>query len=212
MTGKFITIEGIEGAGKTSAMHFIEGYLLSQRINLLSTREPGGTKMAEAMRKILLASYSEETVMPETELLLMFACRCQHLSQVIRPALKNGRWVVSDRFVDASYAYQGGGRQMSLEPIAWLDKWIVNDTQPDLTILLDVPPELGLLRAKIRGPKDRIEQEKKSFFTRAREKYLFRAEQFPERFVIINAALPPDLVNAAIEEQLAMFVERNHVT
>ncbi|MDX1901941.1 MAG: dTMP kinase [Gammaproteobacteria bacterium] len=205
MVGKFITIEGIEGAGKSSAMRFIESYLQESKINFVSTREPGGTPAAEAIRQILLAP-NDEAITSETELLLMFASRSQHVTHVILPALKAGRWVVSDRFTDASYAYQGGGRRLSIEQITQLEHWVTNNTQPDLTILLDVSPEIGLARAKHRGPHDRIEQEKQDFFARVRAVYLARAKQFPQRIHVIDASQSEEKVRAEIKTQLDCFL------
>src|SRR5579872_2786412 len=186
MKNKFITIEGIEGVGKTTAVKVIQNYLIHKQQAFILTREPGGTVLAEQMRKILLTPHQEELV-SDAELLLMFASRAQHVAHVIVPALQAGKWVISDRFVDASYAYQGGGRKMDMKKIEMLDEWIVGDVQPHLTILLDAPPEIGLTRAKNRGPHDRIEQEKIDFFERVRDIYLKRAKKFPKRFYVIDA-------------------------
>jgi len=186
MKNKFITIEGIEGVGKTTAVKVIQNYLIHKQQAFILTREPGGTVLAEQMRKILLTPHQEELV-SDAELLLMFASRAQHVAHVIVPALQAGKSVISDRFVDASYAYQGGGRKMDMKKIEMLDEWIVGDVQPHLTILLDAPPEIGLTRAKNRGPHDRIEQEKIDFFERVRDIYLKRAKKFPKRFYVIDA-------------------------
>lgn len=187
--GKFITIEGIEGAGKSTAMHFIKQYLAAANVEAIWTREPGGTELAEEMRNLILHTQSLEKVAPATELLIMFAGRAQHMQIKILPALMAGRWVVSDRFIDASYAYQGGGREMDMQHIAMLDQWIVGEHYPDLTLLLDISPEQGLQRTDKRGKtKDRIEQEKVDFFTRVRDEYLKRAKQDPKRIKIIDAS------------------------
>lgn len=186
---KFITIEGGEGAGKSTVIQFVQKYLQQAGIKVALTREPGGTELAEKIRQLLLNPAANETYNPATELLLMFAGRAQHIQNVITPKLAAGEWVVSDRYIDASYAYQGGGRQLDMSLITALDKHIVKNVMPDLTLLLDVPPELGAERAASRGQgKDRIEQEKLEFFNRVRAAYLQRAEQDPARIKIINAA------------------------
>lgn len=189
LSTKFITIEGGEGAGKSTVMQFVQKHLQQAGIKAVLTREPGGTELAEKIRQLLLNPVANEAYNPATELLLMFAARAQHIQNVILPKLAAGEWVVSDRYVDASYAYQGGGRQLDLALITALDKYIVKDVMPDLTLLLDVPPEVGAERAASRGNgKDRIEQEKLEFFNRVRDAYLARAQQDPARIKIINAA------------------------
>jgi dTMP kinase len=195
--GIFLTIEGIEGVGKSTAVNFIANYLKEKNKNVLLTREPGGTLVAENIRKILLTP-STETILPETELLLMFASRIQHIAHVVKPALQSGKWVVSDRFTDASFAYQGGGRKIDVAHIDMLEKWLVTDLQPNVTILLDASPEIGLQRAKHRGPQDRIEMEKLEFFERVRAAYLTRAKKDPARFRVIDASQPLDKVQADI--------------
>lgn len=190
MKGIFLSVEGIEGVGKSTAVRFIQEYLTRAKQEFVITREPGGTPIAEKIRQILLAADHEEIMAPETEVLLMFASRAQHIQQVIKPALQAGKWVVSDRFVDASYAYQGGGRKIHFSEIENLEKWIVNDVRPQLTILLDAPPGIGLERAKNRGPQDRIEQEKVDFFERVRDGYLRRATHDKLRFCVIDATQP----------------------
>lgn len=185
--GRFITVEGIEGAGKSTAMQFIAQYLRAKNIPLVVTREPGGTLIAEDIRQLLLTPH-EEAMAIDTELLLMFASRAQHIANVIRPALTKGQWVLCDRFTDASYAYQGGGRGIAAERIAALEAWVQGELQPNLTLLLDLPAEIGLMRIKDRKTQDRIEREQHVFFARVRQAYLARAQHFPQRFKIINAA------------------------
>lgn len=207
--GFFISIEGSEGAGKTTAKEYIIAFLQDHRIPHLATREPGGTQVAEALRQILLMADTKETITPMTELLLMFAGRSQHIENVIVPALEAGTWVVSDRYVDASYAYQGGGRNMDMLMIELLDKWIVANHYPHLTILLDLPPDLGMIRLKNRGDtKDRIETEKLEFFNRVRQVYLQRAEEDPERIKVIDASKSLPDVHKQIHNVLSAFVNR----
>lgn len=208
MRGKLITIEGTEGAGKSSALAFIHTYLENHHRPVTLTREPGGTVIGESIRQILLHTPNNEPLSPEAELLLMFAARAQHIKQVIMPALQAGQWVVSDRYVDASYAYQGGGRLIEQRTIAFLDHWLVADYQPDLTLLFDLPVEVGLARAASRGEgKDRIEQEKIDFFERVRQAYLARAKEAPERIKIIDANQPPEAVQAAVATCLRSLME-----
>ena len=184
--GKFITLEGGEGVGKTTNLHFIKDYLQQQNISVTVTREPGGTALAEKIRQLLLDADSEK-VAETSELLLMFAARAQHIQHVIAPALAQGNWVLCDRFTDATYAYQGGGRGLSIDTIAWLEQLVQGELRPDLTLLLDAPIEIGMERAQKRGAFDRFEAEKISFFTRVRDMYLSRAAQQPERIKVIQA-------------------------
>ena len=207
MKGKFITIEGIEGAGKSTTQQFIREYLAKKNIDVVWTREPGGTDVAEHLRQLILHSTFTETIFPEAELLMMFAARMQHLKHKILPALAAGKWVVSDRYVDASYAYQGGGRKIEEQYVQMLDQWIVGSTYPDLTLLLDIPPDLGFSRTEMRGTeKDRIEQEKMDFFVRVRDAYLQRARQNPSRIKIIDASLTLPEVQQQIRDVLDVFV------
>ena len=184
--GKFITLEGGEGVGKSTNIQFIKEFLQARNIPVISTREPGGTPVAEAIRELLLQK-NNESFSKQSELLLMFAARAQHLSQVIQPNLKKGIWVLCDRFTDATYAYQGGGRKLDKDTIAWLENLVQGDFRPDLTLLLDAPIEVGLNRAKARSALDRFESEKIIFFEAVRSVYLDRAQQFPERIKIIKA-------------------------
>lgn len=208
MRGKLISIEGTEGAGKSTALALIQTYLETHHRPVTMTREPGGTLIGEGIRNILLHAPHHETLTPEAELLLMFAARAQHIKQVIMPALQAGQWVVSDRYVDASYAYQGGGRLLDPRVIAFLDHWLVADYQPDLTLLFDLPVEVGLARAEARGAgKDRIEQEKIDFFERVRQAYLARAKEAPERIKIIDANQSPEAVQAAVENCIRTLME-----
>ncbi len=183
--GKFITIEGSEGSGKSTNIRFIQDFLRSQNIDYISTREPGGTPVAEKIRDLLLDK-SNTSLCDDTELLLMFAARAQHLNELILPALASGQWVISDRFTDASYAYQGGGRGLSWEKIAQLEQWVQGSLRPDATILLDIPVELGMERVRKRGEIDRFEQEQLSFFNKIREAYLKLARENPQRFHIVD--------------------------
>jgi dTMP kinase len=186
-SGKFITLEGGEGVGKTTNIPFIKQFLEAQGIGVVVTREPGGTRFAEKIRGLLLNN-NDETLTNHAELLLIFAGRAQHLSQVIKPALARGQWVLCDRFTDATYAYQGGGRELSLEAINWLENFVQDGLRPDLTLLLDVPAEIGMARALSRGGQlDRFESEQIEFFNRVRNVYLQQAQRFPERIKTIKA-------------------------
>ena len=185
MRPRFITLEGGEGVGKTTNLDFIEDYLRARGIDVLRTREPGGTTIGEGVRDILLKS---STMDRWTELLLVFAARAQHISEVIRPALVSGQWVLSDRFTDASHAYQGGGRGLDTAIIGQLEAWVQQELQPDLTLLLDAPVELGMARARSRGETDRFERERLEFFENVRAAYLARAKRFPERIRRVDAS------------------------
>lgn len=205
--GVFLTIEGIEGVGKTTAVKFIQKYLTEANQDFVLTREPGGTGIAEQIREVLLTPNANEKMSIETELLLMFAGRAQHIADLIRPALAAGKWVVSDRFIDATFAYQGGGRGVDVAQIKMLEQWVVDGLYPKATILLDAPPQLGLARAKNRGSQDRIEQEKIDFFERVRAAYLMRAKEDAARFHLIDATQPLQVVHANIKivlDQLLM--------
>ncbi|NLO79012.1 MAG: dTMP kinase [Xanthomonadaceae bacterium] len=204
--GCFITIEGLEGAGKSSCLSQIERLLRDRGLDPLLTREPGGTPLGEAVRGLLLAP-AHHGMSAEAETLLLFAARAQHLEQVIRPALQAGRPVVCDRFTDATYAYQGGGRQLGEARIAVLEDWVQQGLQPDLTLYLDVPPRLGLERARQRSAPDRFEQERLEFFERARAVYLRRAERFPVRMKVIDASRPLAEVQAEIAAVITRMLD-----
>ncbi|WP_444998556.1 dTMP kinase [Aliikangiella sp. IMCC44359] len=188
--GKFISLEGSEGVGKTTSLNFVKDFIESKGHKVLVTREPGGTPLAEDLRATLLANRKEQ-VEPDTELLLMFAARSQHVKQVIQPTLASGSWVLCDRFVDASYAYQGGGRGMDYARIEQLEQWTLGNFKPDLTILLDMSVEEGMARTRLRGKPDRFETEKMAFYENVRNAYLQRAKQEPNRIHLIDAA--PDI-------------------
>lgn len=204
----FITLEGIEGTGKSTAMKFIHNYLEAAQIPLVVTREPGGTAIADAIRQLLLAHHSE-LMASDTELLLMFASRAQNIARVIKPALAAKQWVLCDRFTDASYAYQGGGRGIPSERIAALEKWVHPDFQPDITFLLDAPAHIGLNRIEERKTKDRIETEQIDFFERVRQVYLQRAREFPERFRIIDAEASIKNVEEQLVTELTKLLKRD---
>lgn len=197
MKGRFITLEGGEGAGKTTLLPHVENLLRAAGVPLIVTREPGGTPLAEQIREVVLAHH-EENVPGEAETLLVFAARAIHLANRIRPALEAGTWVLCDRFTDATYAYQGGGRGVPHARIAALEEWIQAGLRPDLTLLLDVPVDVGLARANRRGPSDRFESERREFYERVRAAYLERARNDATRFVIIDAAQPLETVRAAL--------------
>ena len=185
--GKFITIEGVEGVGKSTQLAAIERLLKSQGIDYYLTREPGGTQISENIRDLIL-SLSDENVDANCELLLIFAARAQHIAQVIEPRLAAGQWILCDRFTDATYAYQGGGRQLGSERIAELETMVQGELRPDVTVLLDLEPQIGLARAAQRGALDRIESEQADFFNRVRDSYLALAQQHSERFLVIDAS------------------------
>ncbi len=206
MTGKFITVEGIEGVGKTTNIDFIHRQLLAAGREVLLTREPGGTPLAEAIRGLLLDP--EYTGMDaRCELQLVFAARAEHLARVIRPALAQGKWVLCDRFTDATYAYQGGGRGIDTAIIASLETLVQGDFRPDLTLLLDVPVAIGLARAGKRGALDRFEQEQVEFFERVRMCYLDLARDHAARYRVIDAARPLDQVQHHLAGVLTTFLQ-----
>ena len=207
MNGLFITLEGPEGAGKSTNRDYLAMCLRAAGIEVLLTREPGGTPLAERIRELLLAP-SDEAMAADTELLLVFAARAQHLAQVIRPALARGCVVLCDRFTDATYAYQGGGRGLSQQRIAELERFVQGDLRPDLTLLFDLPVEQGLARAAARGRLDRFEQEQRSFFEAVRQTYLQRAALAPQRYRLLDASQSLQQVQAAIDALVPMLVGR----
>ena len=206
--GKFITVEGGEGVGKSTNIELICTLIRRGGHAVLQTREPGGTPMAEKIRTLLL-EHGDEPLPDEAELLLFFAARSLHINNLIRPALQVGTWVVCDRFTDASRAYQGSGRGMDSARIEWLAEWVQDGLQPDLTILLDAPPEVGRRRAQQRGEADRLEIEKADFHLRVRQGYLRQAEAEPARFMVIDASQPLSRVRGNIEEALTRLLSNN---
>ncbi|HIG40431.1 MAG: dTMP kinase [bacterium] len=196
--GRFITIEGVEGVGKSTNIELIESLLDARGISHITTREPGGTQLSEKVRTLLLDKH-DSNMCDMTELLLMFAARTQHVQELIKPALENGDWVICDRFTDSSYAYQGAGREMGKDPVAVLEKIALADFRPDMTLLLDLPVAVGLERAKIRGEFDRIESAGIEFFIRVRQCFLDRAAQ-SDRFRVIDANQSLDKVQAQISK------------
>lgn len=203
--GKFITVEGTEGVGKSTSMAFIESWLKQSGKELVVTREPGGTELGEKLRNVLLDA-KEQSMSDDTELLLMFASRAQHLHEVIQPALDAGKWVLCDRFTDSTYAYQGGGRGIELSRIAQLEQWVQGDRRPDMTLVLDLPVEEGLVRAGKRSTPDRFELEKHDFFNKVRNTFLSRASSNPERYKIIDASPAIDEVRKSIQAVLEAMI------
>jgi len=200
--GIFITLEGGEGVGKSTNLAYIKHLIESQGGTVVTTREPGGTPFAENIRQLLLEN-RDESVSETTELLMMFAARAQHIQHVIQPALAKGYWVLCDRFTDATYAYQGGGRGMDMNMIKWLEDKVQGSIRPDLTLLLDAPIEVGMERASKRGKLDRFELEKLTFFEKVRATYLLRAEQNPQIIKIINAAQPL----TQVQEEISLVIQ-----
>lgn len=184
----FLTVEGVEGVGKSTHIETIKKFLDSRNIPYIVTREPGGTLVAEQIRELLLAVHEEEALCELSELLLVFAARAQHLQRVVKPALVQGKWVICDRFTDATYAYQGGGRGLDVAIIAGLESLVQDGLKPDLTIILDLDPRIGIQRASERGELDRFEREQIEFFDKVRQTYLDIAAADPQRCVVIDAA------------------------
>lgn len=206
MRGRFITLEGSEGSGKSTNLAFIHSYLQQSGIDVVLTREPGGTPLGEAIRELLLDHRNNEMA-SDTELLLMFAARAQHLHERILPALEAGRWVLCDRFTDATYAYQGAGRGIAEERIALLEEWVQGALRPDLTLFLDLPVAQGLARAGERSAPDRFELEQLDFFERVRQGYLEQAARAPERYRIVDASQPLEAVQSRLRELLDTYLE-----
>lgn len=206
--GKFITVEGIEGVGKSTNIDHLSALIEQRGIEVVCTREPGGTPMAERIRGLLL-EHGEEPLPDIAELLLFFAARSLHVNNTIRPALQAGKWVVCDRFTDATRAYQGDARGLDMERINTLALWVQEGLEPDITLLLDAPADIGMGRAEKRGATDRLESEKLSFYERAREGYLKLARAEPERFAVIDASQSMAAVKTDIEEILQQLLEDN---
>jgi dTMP kinase len=198
-SAKFITFEGVDGAGKSTHLQWFADALRKRGIDFLVTREPGGTPLGEKLREILLS----EPMHAETEALLMFAARKEHVEQVIRPALQQGKWVISDRFSDASFAYQGGGRGVSVSKLEMLEQWVHVDLQPDLTLLFDIPIEIARQRLSNNATLDRFEQEQGGFFNRVRQAYLARSQKYPARYAVIRAELSREAVKVALQDIVA---------
>jgi dTMP kinase len=199
--GRFITFEGIDGAGKSTQIDVVADALRARGVELVITREPGGTPLAEAVRTMVL----NQPMGPATETLLLFAARADHLDRVIRPALKEGRWVLCDRFTDATYAYQAGGRGMSTERIAALEQWVHPDLQPDLTLLFDVPPEIAAQRLVQTRAADRFESEQLEFFAAVRQHYLARAAAHPGRFFVVDSTARPNVIRGQLNELMSRW-------
>lgn len=208
MSGRFITLEGGEGVGKSTNLAFVAGLLETAGLDVQVTREPGGTPLAERVREVIVDP-SGEPVPAIAELLLIFAARSLHVEGLIRPALAAGRWVLCDRFTDASYAYQGHGRELGDDTVAWLEDRVQGALRPDLTLLLDADPAVGLARAGARGAADRFEQERVEFFTRVREGYLARAAAEPGRFRVVDASQPLDAVRQQLRHHIQEFLQVN---
>jgi len=206
--GFFLTFEGVDGAGKSTHVEWTVEQLRARGLSVVSTREPGGTALGERLRELLL----HEPMGLECETLLMFAARAQHLQEVIKPALASGSWVVCDRFTDATFAYQGGGRELGTHRIAALEQWVHPDLQPDCTWLFDVPLEVARERLERTREKDRFEQEASAFFLRTRAVYLSRAAQQPERFSVIDATVSIDDIRLILTEQLDLLVARSDLS
>ena len=207
MSGLFITFEGPEGAGKSTNLKVFAQALAERGCTPLLSREPGGTPVAERIREVLL-SLHEEPMHADTELLWMFAARAQHLNSLIRPALAEGRVVISDRFTDATYAYQGGGRGIDPQRIAALEEWVQGTLRPDLVIIFDVPVELGMARARARSELDRFEREQQTFFESVRNTYLQRAAADPQRYRVIDASGDLTSVREAMQPLIEEVLER----
>lgn len=201
MRGRFITFEGIDGAGKSTQIDVIEATLKARGLEVIRTREPGGTPLGEVIRKELLSVSMD----PSTETLLFFASRAEHIAKVIKPALERGAWVLSDRFTDATYAYQVGGRGFPAVKVEELERWTHGDLQPDRTVLFDIDPEVAAKRVAQARSLDRFEKESLDFFTRVRNAYLTRAKQSPERFYIVNSMQDKDTVSEILRKEFSTW-------
>lgn len=201
MRGRFITFEGIDGAGKSTQIDVIETTLKARGLEVIRTREPGGTPLGEVIRKELLSVSMD----PATETLLFFASRAEHIAQVIKPALNRGAWVLSDRFTDATYAYQVGGRGFPAHKVEELERWTQGDLQPDRTVLFDIDPKVAAQRVAQARSMDRFEKESLDFFTRVRNAYLTRAKEFPERFLIVNSMQNKESVSEILRKEFSTW-------
>lgn len=201
MRGRFITFEGIDGAGKSTQIDVIEATLKARGLEVIRTREPGGTPLGEVIRKELLSVDMD----PATETLLFFASRAEHIAKVIRPAIERGAWVLSDRFTDATYAYQVGGRGFPAHKVVELERWTQGELQPDRTVLFDIDPQVAAERVAKARQLDRFEKESLDFFTRVRNAYLTRAQQTPERFLIVNSMQDKDLVSDILRKEFSTW-------
>jgi len=206
--GIFITVEGIEGTGKSTNIDFLTGLIEKRGFEVVRTREPGGTPMAEQIRQLLL-DHDQENLPAIAELLLFFASRSLHLSNTIIPSLQQGKWVVCDRFTDASRAYQGSGRGLDLDRIERLAEWVQEGVEPDMTLLLDAPAEIGMERAAARGEGDRMDNEELAFYQRVRAGYLTLADMHPDRFAVVDASRPLADVQVSIEAELEAIFSKN---
>ena len=200
MRGRLITLEGVEGVGKSTVVPVVKDFLLDRGVEVLHTREPGGTELGEQLRDVLLNT--DQEIVPKAELLLMFAARAQHVEKVVAPALESGTWVLCDRFTDASFAYQGAGRKLGTDSVAVIEKWLLGSMNADLTLLLDASRETSLDRTKRRRELDRIETEGDEFFERVRQAYLERAKIYPQRIKVIDANPDIETVSASLRIQL----------
>jgi dTMP kinase len=207
--GRFITVEGIEGTGKSTNVEFLAALIESKGLEVVRTREPGGTPIAEKIRQLLLER-DQEPVPEVAELLMFFAARSLHLENLILPALERGQWVICDRFTDASRAYQGDGRGLDMRQIDTLAEWVQHGLEPDLTVLLDARAEIGMQRAKSRGEGDRMDNEALAFYRRVREGYLALARRYPQRFVVIDASQPLEDVREQIRIEVVQYLQRNN--
>jgi dTMP kinase len=200
--GRFITFEGIDGAGKSTQIGFVEGFLRDCGVDVLLTREPGGTPIGEALRELIL----HQAMQPRTETLLLFAARCEHVQTVLEPALAAGRWVLCDRFTDATYAYQSGGRGLPQADVATLERWVHPELQPDATLLFDLDPAIAAARLARAQRGDRFESEQRDFFTRVRALYLARAQAQPQRFVVVDTSQEKPVVQAQLVQALRRWL------
>ncbi|MBR6026599.1 MAG: dTMP kinase [Neisseriaceae bacterium] len=210
MSGFFLTLDGVDGAGKSTQLAFIQDFLQQKHIDVVCTREPGGTQLGKSLRDLLLNSQSQ--VCADAETLLMFADRAQHLHELIIPALSQNKWVLSDRFTDATFAYQSGGRQIAKEKIEQLENWVQGDLRPDLTIILDIPVEIAIERIRSNRNLDRFEKEGIDFFERVRESYLNRAHTNPERYKIIDTNRTLSIIQNDIAQILLEVINQRSVS